>query len=118
MAPVSAIAFYPRCEGALRNPDFAQAVPLLLLAGGLDDWTPPQPCVELGRRIAERGLGAPVEIVVYADSAHGFDDTRPVRLRTDISNGVDPRGVHVGGNPAARADSLSRTDQFLKRYLD
>lgn len=117
-APVAAIALYPSCARALRSEGFAPAVPLLLLAGALDDWTPSQPCVDLVRRVAERARGAQVEIVVYADSVHGFDDSRPVRQRTDISTGVDPRGVHVGGNPAARADTLARSDQFLKRYLD
>lgn len=117
-APVAAIALYPSCARAQRSGEFAAAVPLLLLVGALDDWTPPQPCVELARIAARPPAAAPVELVVHDGSYHGFDDARPLRRRTDIRSGVDPAGVHVGGNPAARADTLVRTDAFLRRHLD
>jgi dienelactone hydrolase len=117
-APVAAVALYPSCARAQRRGEFAAAIPLLLLVGALDDWTPPQPCVELARIAARPPAAAPVELVVYEGSYHGFDDTRAPRRRTDIRSGVDPAGVHVGGNPAARADTLARTDAFLRHYLD
>jgi dienelactone hydrolase len=118
LAPVAAIALYPSCAASLRNERYANAVPLLLLVGALDDWTPPQPCEDLARRLASSTPAATVQLVSYADSYHGFDSSTPVRTLKDIPSGVDGRSVRVGGNPAARADALGRIDQFLRQYLD
>jgi dienelactone hydrolase len=113
LAPATAIAFYPGCAPAQRDAAYAPAVPLTLLVGALDDWTPPAPCIDLAQRL--RARGAAVELVVYDGSYHGFDGTAPVRQRTDVPNGVRPEGVHVGGNPAARADAQARVDALLQR---
>jgi dienelactone hydrolase len=118
LAPVTAIALYPGCAAALRRADYAPAVPLLLLIGAVDDWTPPQPCIELAERLRARPGGPAVDLVVYADSYHGFDGSGRLRQRTDVPNGVDPTGVHVGGNPAARADALPRIDATLRRAFE
>ena len=118
LAPAAAIAFYPGCAAALKNDRYAPAVPLLVLIGALDDWTPARPCEDLERRLNARTAGPRVELVTYADSYHGFDGTGAVRRLNDIPRGAEGYGVHVGGNPAARADALARTDRFLKKYLD
>jgi hypothetical protein len=34
-----------------------------------------------------------------------------------VSNGVDPDGVHLGANPAARAQAQTEMDAFLTRVL-
>lgn len=118
LAPVAAVALYPSCTGPLRDERYANAVPLLLLVGALDDWTPPQPCEDLARRLNSRTTATAVQIVSYADSYHGFDSSTPLRTLRDIPSGVDGRSVRVGGNSAARADALARMDRFLRQYLD
>ena len=96
-----AVAFYPGCSTALRE-GYRPAAPLLLLLGELDDWTPPGPCIELGRR-----TGA--EVHVYAGSQHDFDNpVGRLRLRTDVPNGRNPgQGVHSGPNPQAREQAYA-----------
>jgi len=89
-----------------------------MLIGALDDWTPPQPCIDLAERLRARPGGAAVDLVVYADSYHGFDGSGRVRQRGDVPNGVNAAGVHVGGNPAARADALPRIDATLRRAFE
>jgi dienelactone hydrolase len=118
LVPVAAVALYPSCAGSLRNERYSAAVPLLLLVGALDDWTPPQPCEDLVRRLASSTPAAVVQFVSYADSYHGFDSSSPLRTLKDIPSGVDGRSVRIGGNPAARADALGRIDQFLRQHLD
>ena len=91
-------------------------VPLLLQIGALDDWTPAPPCEALVQQLRARP-GTDVELHVYPDSYHGFDGTAPVRLRTDVPNGNSGRGVHLGGNPPARAQALQALDAFWRRTL-
>ena len=97
-----AIAFYPGCAGALKS-GYRPASSLVMMLGEKDDWTPPEPCIALGKRIG-------AEVNVYADSYHGFDaPTGSVELRRDVPNGVNPgQGVHVGPNPAARQAAYAR----------
>ncbi len=118
LAPVAAVALYPSCAGPLRDERYSATIPLLLLVGALDDWTPPQPCEDLARRQADRTSAVAIQFVSYADSYHGFDSAAPVRTLKDIPSGVDGRTVRVGGNSAARADALMRIDQFLRQHLD
>jgi dienelactone hydrolase len=108
--PSLSVAFYPGCETDLKR-GYRSPVPLLLLVGELDDWTPAAPCKELART-----AGAPApDIVVYPGAYHGFDSSVAVRLRKDVPNGVNPgQGVHVGGNPAARSASAQRVDDYLR----
>lgn len=107
--PAFAVAFYPNCSTALAAGSQA-AIPLLMLIGGADDWTPAQPC----RRWAD---GQPqVTLVEYEGAYHGFDGSGPVRVRHDVAGGMRPgQGVHVGGDPAARSDALQRLDDFLRQ---
>jgi len=113
----AAVVLYPGCRDVLRRP-FAPAAPLLMLLGANDDWTPPGPCLELAQATEARLPGTPFTVRVYADSLHGFDSTRPVRFWSGIPNGTDAGGVHVGGNPAARAAALAEIDAFLRRHLE
>ena len=109
--PVLAVAFYPGCTATLKS-NYQPSAPLVLMLGEKDDWTPPQPCVALGKAVG-------AEVNVYPDSYHGFDSpTGEVRLRTDVPNGVNPgQGVHVGPNPIARDQSYGRLKQLLAKTL-
>lgn len=107
--PAFAVAFYPNCSGALAA-GWQVAIPLLMLIGSADDWTPAQPC----RRLA--GGQPQVTLVEYEGAYHGFDGSGSVRVRHDVAGGTRPgQGVHVGGDPAARAAALQRLDEFLRQ---
>jgi dienelactone hydrolase len=107
--PAFAIAFYPGCEADLKR-GYEPAVPLLMLVGENDDWTPAKPCLALARASAEPRP----EAVAYPGAWHGFDSDAPLRVRKDVPNGVHPgQGVHAGGNPAAWRDSRDRLVRFV-----
>ena len=108
MRPAAAVAFYPGCSAALRS-RYQPSAPLVLMLGEKDDWTPPGPCIELGKAVG-------AEVNVYADSYHDFDNpVGQVQLRADVPNGVNPgQGVHAGPNPAARALAYARLLDVLK----
>lgn len=110
--PAFAAAFYPGCQADLAR-GYQPAAPLLLLLGADDDWTPPGPCQALAAE-----AGATVQAQTFDGAVHGFDGTGPVRLRTDVPNGVHPgQGVHVGGHPAAREAALRRLQEFMRQHL-
>jgi dienelactone hydrolase len=111
-----AIAIYPGCSAALKQP-FALDAPLLMLLGADDDWTPPALCERVVARTLDARPTPDIVLKVYPQSVHGFDSRSPVRLRSDVPNGVNPAGVHVGGNPQARAAALDDMDRFLARTL-
>jgi dienelactone hydrolase len=116
-APLAgAVAFYPGCSGLLRRP-FKLDIPVLMLLAEKDDWTPPARCVELADRTRAGDPKVDLTVRVYPDSYHGFDGTAAVRYWTDVANGVDPSGVHLGANPAARTAAQAEMDQFLARVL-
>ena len=107
-----AVAFYPDCEAELKR-RFETKTRLLMLVGALVDWTPAAPCEALVR--AASGAVKP-EVETSANTYQTFDSTAPVRVRRDVPNGVNPgQGVHVGGEPAARAASRERLGRFLRR---
>ena len=110
----AAIALYPGCASTLAaRPDYVAYAPLLILAGELDDWTPARYCQKLAERSKERGQ--PVDIEVYPEAYHGFDELSAVKLREDVVRGGKP--VHVGGNPAARVAAHARIREFFARHL-
>ena len=114
----AAIALYPGCTGAERR-GFIPAIPTLILIGALDDWTPPKPCEKLIENARAGGVDAMIHL--YPDAYHGFDvPGSKVRVRTDVRMRNSPnleRGVHVGGNDAAREAAVRDVDAFLRRNL-
>jgi dienelactone hydrolase len=107
--PSFAVAFYPGCEEEARR-GYETHTRVLLLVGELDDWTPPAAC----KRLVAQAPDPRPRIESYRGAYHGFDSRDPVRLRTDVPNGVNPgKGVHVGGNPAALEASRRRLMEFL-----
>lgn len=108
--------FYPGCYALGKQP-FRIDAPLLMQLGASDDWTAPKYCERLVHALRERQPEADVTLHVYPDSYHGFDSPRPVGFRRDVPNGVNPMGVHVGGNPVARAQALAALESFLQRVL-
>lgn len=110
----AAVAMYPGCASTLAaRPDYAAYAPLLILAGELDDWTPARYCQKLVERAKERGQ--PVDIEIYPGAYHGFDELSAVKVRDDVVRGG--KGVHVGGNPAARVAAHARIREFFAKNL-
>ncbi len=110
-----AVAFYPGCRGQDESPNFRARLPLLILMGEADDWTPPGPCVSLARAAALRG--EPVAIKLYPNAYHDFDHPdRALTQRSGLafSAGGDGRAT-IGTNLAAREDALDRVPRFLAR---
>lgn len=108
-----AIAFYPSCRFQLESESFTARIPLLMLMGDADDWTPAAPCDFLAKAAAKRG--EKVELVLYPGALHDFDHPRlEVRERSDIAYSATGTGkATVGTNPAAREDALKRVGTFL-----
>jgi dienelactone hydrolase len=103
------VAFYPGCRGAAAKPGWKPVAPLLILMGESDDWTPAAPCHVLAGR-----TGSAVTLVTYPGAYHDFDAPVPVRERAGIPNSQrGDGGVHVGGDPDARADAMRRVPGFI-----
>jgi dienelactone hydrolase len=109
-----AVAFYPGCRVQSESASFSARLPLMILMGDADDWTPAAPCDYLAK--AARARGEKVELVVYPGALHDFDHPRlEVRERSDIANSATGTGkATVGTNPAARDDAIKRVKAFLK----
>jgi len=75
--------------------------------GEADDWTPAAPCQALARRVA-------FTLHTYPGAYHDFDAPGGVRVRQGMAFSQNADGsVHVGGDPAARADALARVPAFI-----
>lgn len=111
---VRAIAFYPSCRLQSESATFAARLPVLILMGDADEWTPPAPCDYLAK--AARARGEKVELVLYPGALHDFDHPRlEVKEKTDIVYSATGTGkAMVGTNPAAREDAIKRVAAFLK----
>jgi len=104
----AAVALYPRCGPFSHlKPD----LPLLILAGELDDWTPAKECTPLA--------GERVTVKVYPGVHHSFDSARPKRYVAERINPSAPggRGATTEGNAEAWADSIRQVDAFFAKYL-
>ncbi len=112
----AAVAFYPGSCNAERQPaGWTTALPLLVLMGAEDVWTPTVPCKAfLDGAI---GRGARIEMQIYPGAYHAFD--APNQTRTELPAYRTRAGVVpiVGTDPAARQDALARVPAFLARYL-
>jgi dienelactone hydrolase len=105
----AAIAFYPGCRGlATSARPWSARLPLTILMGGADDWTPPEPCRELGQR-------ANVRYVEYPGAFHDFDNpASPIRARRNLAFTANGTGVaHTGTDPAARAAAIAEVTRLL-----
>ena len=112
----AAVAFYPAScrEGAHRLP-WTAPLPLLVLVGDGDNWTPAAPCQRLAEAAVQRG--SDVRIRVYPGAYHDFDwPDLPTRTRPEFrtSAGVIPI---TGMDPAAREDARQEVARFLRGRL-
>jgi dienelactone hydrolase len=114
----AAVAFYPGCrlltQSAERR-DWESRLPLLILIGEADTWTPAEPCRQLVRAV--QGGGRDATLVTYPNAVHEFDhpDRKPTRRTGLAFTGDDSGEAMVGTDPEARADALLRVPAFLRR---
>ena len=99
----AAVAYYPLC-GVQTDRDVA--VPLLILIGDKDDWTPADNC----RRLEKAGFAQPglVETVYYPNALHSFDSKLPERSAF---------GHKLAYDTVAGPDAEARTKAFFAKYL-
>jgi dienelactone hydrolase len=122
---VAAVAFYPgACNERQQSKPFTQvepqqwttAIPLLVLFGEADVWTPLPPCEAFIS--AAKARGNPVELKSYPSAVHGFDaPNQPRKELPAYRNGDGPIPV-IGTDRQARADAFPRVLEFLKLRLD
>ena len=68
----AAVAFYPGCFDSLRaRGGYAVSAPLTLFVAGSDDWTAPQPCIELADRLKAAGGRGDHRLILTYNT--GFD---------------------------------------------
>ncbi len=105
-----AIAFYPGCSALLERQKWSTRMPLLILIGEADDWTPAAPCEALAKANLQT-----TQIVTYPGAYHEFDHpSLPVRVLHGLATPRD-HTAHTGSDPAAREDAIKRVDAYLTR---
>lgn len=108
----AAIAFYPGCRGYLASERWSPRIPVSILMGAADDWTPAAPCRELAAKHK-------FSITEYPDAYHGFD-APDVTVRELKGLAITERGdgtAHVGTDPAARAAAIDDVARILAAAL-
>jgi dienelactone hydrolase len=114
----AAVAFYPGCRPVTQSAerrDWESRLPLLILIGEADTWTPVEPCRQLVS--FAKNAGRDVTLVTYPKAVHDFDhpDRKPTRRTGLAFTGDDSGEAMVATDPEAREDALRRVPDFLKR---
>lgn len=104
----TAVAFYPYCLA-----DRSFELPVLILIGEADDWTPVGPCRALYDR--SKDGNDTVELVVYPRASHAFDEVE-LEKGFEFEGAFGDRHWLVYDNDA-HADSIKRVKAFLSRTL-
>lgn len=106
----AAVAFYPGCTAPAEKGDWATRVPLLILMGDADDWTPAKPCKALAASDPDK-----VKLILYPGAYHDFDnEAQKLHELHGLAYTANDDGVaHAGLNPAARAAALKDVPDFL-----
>jgi dienelactone hydrolase len=71
------VALYPGCNTRFLAAKITGA-PMLMLLGGADDLTPPEPCQRYGEWFHD--MGAAIKVVAYPGAYHLFDGNEPVHF--------------------------------------
>jgi dienelactone hydrolase len=97
------------------TPTWTSDVPLLILDGARDVWTPARPCAAFVKGAEARG--AKIELRVYPRAYHAFDapHLKPIKFPAY----AQPENVVpiLGTDPAARRDAMKRVPAFFTKYL-
>ena len=98
-----AVAFYPYCTAD------RVTVPLLILVGELDDWTPAETCRRFATSQSQEG-GGPVKLVVYPGTYHAFD----IQV---LQPGRMMYGHWLEYNPVAAKQAVQDVREFLSTLV-
>ncbi len=112
----AAVAFYPGgCRAERLGGDWSTPIPLLVLNGTADVWTPAMPCQAVVDNAAAKG--APVAIHLYPGAYHDFD--WPGQAYRELTADRTRGGVVpiVAMDPAAMEDAHRRVLDFLASRL-
>ncbi len=111
----AAVAFYPGCRAlADSRLGWSTDIPLLLLNGALDDWTPARHCERLVARGAE--TSAAIELKIYDGAFHDFDAPgMALHVRRNVAT-TSSGTATLGTDERARADAIQRVPAFVVRY--
>jgi dienelactone hydrolase len=99
------VAFYPLCKAVVGR----LVIPILILIGALDQWTPAADCSE--KIDAWRTDGVPIEQVVYPSAHHSF-------YYPELQPGRTMFGHWLEYNAEAATDATRRMREFLNRHLN
>lgn len=114
----AAIAFYPGCVQPLRAKGYQATMPVLILQGELDDWSPAEPCIELTKKLENSRF--PPAIIVYPGAHHGFDSPGgKVMYLPKVYNPRAPgeRGAYAGGHEPSRLKAIDDVNRFLDQHV-
>jgi dienelactone hydrolase len=101
------VAYYPGCNPAF---DTGISIPILLLAGDKDDWTPADRCRQMVAGLSQPGL---VDAVYYPSAYHSFDSLAPDRTVPGAAGKTHRLVFDAGAAPDAEA----RTKAFFAKVL-
>lgn len=112
-----AVALYPGCTRFSRKRDWIPRIPITILIGAADDWTPAAPCQSLVEHVRRKGHNA--DIVVFPHAYHDFDHPGlPLKKRKGLAFTVSKDGTAtVGTNTEARDAARALVPTILDRYL-
>jgi len=99
------VAYYPGCAPAFNA---GIDVPVLILIGDKDDWTP----ADASRRL-KPDRPELVEIVYYPDAYHSFD----AQVRDRTVPGAPGKTHQLAYDPVAAPDAEARTQAFFDKLL-
>jgi dienelactone hydrolase len=85
-------------------------VPVLILIGDLDDWTPAAVCRNL---VATQKAGPEIMLNVYPGVCHGFD----IQGIDRIAKGTKGSSHRLKYDKEAAADARIKVKEFLEKYL-
>ena len=120
-----AVSFYPgACSErfqskpwtAVEPQGWTTQIPLLVLSGAADTWTPLAPCETFLN--AAKARGNPVELKIYPAAVHAFDAPDLPRTELPAYRLADGAVPVIGTDKEARADAFPRVLEFLKTRLD
>jgi dienelactone hydrolase len=121
----AAVSFYPGvCSDRLQSKPFTEVepqgwtttVPLLVLSGEADTWTPFPPCEAF--LTAAKARGNPVEVKSYPEAVHAFDAPNLARRELPEYRSGDAPVPVIATDQQARADAFPRVLDFLKLQLE
>lgn len=104
------VGFYPGCFRLRQSMRWQPNVPVLMLLGASDDWTPAGHCEVLAARDSAR-----VRVEVFPGAHHGFDaPSGEVRQLTGLASTGRGGGVAtIGPDPAAREAARAMVPDFI-----